>query len=178
MNATKIKPNLVSSKTIKRIDKLFSNIKNDEPTWGISMSLFYNDYIKPNLFALIILLIIVIFLSLRYLLKHNKTQRKHKKSRKHKSKKASYKIEYSEPSVELTPQMYSDEDDMSIYERQKYYEEDRNTDEQSIHDLEREYQNTLENNRGHYSPQMLSEIAEDKSTKMSFDEIARIVMGK
>jgi len=179
MNATKIKPNLVSSKTIKRIDKLFSNIKNEEPTWGISMSMFYNDYIKPNLFALIILFVIVIFLTLKYLLKQDKKQ-KRKKSKKHKNNKVSYKIKYSDESVDRIPQMYSDEDDLSIYERQKYYEEDRdkNNDEQSIHDLEREYQNTLKNNRGQYSHQMLNEIMEDRSTKMSFDEIARVVMGK
>ncbi|ATZ80781.1 hypothetical protein BMW23_0735 [Bodo saltans virus] len=64
------KPSLISDKILKKLDNYFV-VKNNENVHNHLLKI-YEDYIKPNLFAIIVIVIVVIFLSIRYIIKqHN-----------------------------------------------------------------------------------------------------------
>ena len=50
-------------------------------------------------------------------------------------------------------------------------------DKNSIFHLEEEYKKSLEKNKGTMSEQMIREMYETKSSKLSFDELARVICG-
>lgn len=188
MIAAKIKPNLVSSRTLKRINKIFSNPIKEEPTWGYNMGLVYSDYIRPNLFPLIVLFIITVFLSIRYLLKKEKDNRvkqnKHKSNKKKyyskQKNKKQYKIDYGDYTDDsYIPKMYGDEKyEDNIRKLQPIFDtEDEENDEMSIYGMQRKYRKEIESS-GDMSDEMINELMETKSSKISFDEIARIVAGQ
>ena len=187
---SKSKPELISHKALKHITKTLqvAGEKQLEPQWNDNMLHFYMNYIKPNLFILIVLIIIVIFLFTRYLLKQEKDKYIEKK-RKDKKRKQKYKQQlsnnidlYSQYSVNShespvnnhnqNPKKAFDHIDDPI---QSIY--DDNNDENSIYNLEKEYQTALENNDGMLSKQAIKDMYEEKNTKMTFDEIAKIITG-
>jgi hypothetical protein len=61
------KPNLISEKIFKKLDN-YLIVKNNE---NVHNHLFkiYDDYIKPNLFAIIVIIAVAIFLAIRYIIK-------------------------------------------------------------------------------------------------------------
>jgi len=157
----KTKPNLISSKTFKHIDKL----TNTNTTYNIgsnSLWFFYNDYIKPNLFPLLVFVIISVFLTLRYMIKKNK---------KKKTKKIIKKIKKNTNSniVQQPLELVSELPDIS--------EPDTNSSitADSIGLLEKEY--NKDKQTGYMSDQMLKETYEKKTAKLSFDELARVIAG-
>jgi hypothetical protein len=63
-------PNLISEKAIRKINKILKNSKQQISTTSENHLIqIYQTYIKPNLFALIVFLIIIVFLLIRYILK-------------------------------------------------------------------------------------------------------------
>ena len=80
MDSRLIKPNLVSDKTIRRLDKIFNKISPITTPWPATIGSFYEDYISPNLFGLIAIIIVILYLSMRYLIKQSNIE-KNKKSK-------------------------------------------------------------------------------------------------
>lgn len=179
---SKSKPDLINHKTIRQISKIFQTTGKQEPSWKDNMCHFYINYIQPNLFPLIVILLITIFLSIRYLLKQeyerdrNEYENRsiHKKHKSKSKKTKNYKIEYDEEPQQ--PETY-----LNVPERMFNVsvddEEDRDDGEKSIYTLEQEYRESLEQNRDLMSDHMIKELYETRGAKMSFDELARVVGG-
>lgn len=71
-------PNLVSSKTLKDIEtKLNVPDSNDNGNRMINgIGAFYTEYIAPNLFPLIVISLLIIYLTIKYVLKRDREERK------------------------------------------------------------------------------------------------------
>jgi hypothetical protein len=188
----KSKPNLISSKTLKNIDKIFkSDIKTIQNDWKHNLLLFYYDYIKPNLFPLIVFLLVAIYLILRYLVKNNNpndNNNNNNKLKKNKKRKIKNKNVINNDDITNKTDHNSNSELQSIIKNdsQSYYpsvtqlpklEPDyMGEDNDSIYKLEKEYHEEKKN--GNMSDYMLNEIYQDKNKKMSFDELARVISGK
>jgi uncharacterized membrane protein len=73
------KPNLISKKTIKDIESMLNLpdlYKNDNKLNVNNIGSFYDNYILPNLFPIIVIFILVIYLSIKYVLKNKKEAKK------------------------------------------------------------------------------------------------------
>jgi len=70
---SKSKPNLINSKILKDINKTL-DVPYNKPTniFTNTCSRIYHNYICPNAFPLILIILIMIFLLVRYMLKKNK----------------------------------------------------------------------------------------------------------
>jgi len=178
---SKSKPDLVNHKTIRQISKIFQTTGKQEPSWKDNMSHFYVNYIQPNLFPLIVILLVIIFLSIRYLLKQEYERERNEYedepvNKKHKSKRKkpkNYKIEYDEQ-----PVTYLNVPEQVFNMPNEDIEEERDDGEKSIYTLEQEYRASLEQNRDLMSDHMIKELYETRGSKMSFDELARVVSGQ
>ena len=181
------KPNLVSNRTLKRIDKLFDNNIIEKPTWNFSMIKLYKDYIRPNLFAIIVFVLLTIFLSMKYYLKQERLRKHKEKKRKSKHKKYkqnNYKVKYEEPEIKTDaitdviakPKYYTADELRSIYTDEEPLI-DSATDEYSIYDLEKEYKNLKQNNNGYYSNEMIDDMMKNTSSKYMFNELAKMISG-
>jgi len=80
------KPSLISSKMLKDINKHLEFSASDGPTWGQSVGGFYENYIKPNIFPIVIFAVFAIFLLIRYLIKKDKDKDKNKYKKNKKNK--------------------------------------------------------------------------------------------
>lgn len=165
---TKSKPELINHKIIKQLNKLFIKSPAKDLVWENYLSNFYTNYIKPNLFALIIFIIVGIFLAIKYYIKQdqdlynlNKLKYKKKHHKKHSKKNVINKI----------PEQ--------IFHIQQEHDEsiDINDDENSIHKLHNEYEQAREQYKGIMSDEMIKEMYENKSAKSSFDDLARVISG-
>lgn len=65
-------PNLVSDKVIKKITKIFKDAESVTVTNHLSN--FYDNYIKPNLFALLMFVTLALFLTVKYFVKKYKDE--------------------------------------------------------------------------------------------------------
>lgn len=180
MNNSNIRYDLVSRKTIKKMDKIFRDVPENHPSWESNVLLFYNDYIKPNLFPIIILLFFALFLGIRYCLKQEKQAKQKKKKDLKKSKKIenSYVIDYGDSQQEMeNNDVYQQQPHQQQYEYNSNDDntEYRNDDEISFYTLNKAYEQALINNRGYVSDQMIKEMKEKDSSKLAFNELARMV---
>jgi hypothetical protein len=67
------KPNLISSKTIEKFENQYNPIQIDNNNIIISNNeSFYKRYIRPNMFAIIVISLFVLYLFIKYTLKKNK----------------------------------------------------------------------------------------------------------
>jgi hypothetical protein len=166
------KPELISRKAMKSITKMLKNSGKIESQWSDNLGHFYVNYIRPNLFVLLVLFIVMIFLIIRYSLKQDEKE----KIKKHKLKKKKHRhrseiIDNSEILQDFQqPKVKKSLHDLNFRE-----ELISGNDENSIYQLEREYQKSLDENRGILSDQMVRDMYEEKSSKMSFDELAKII---
>jgi len=81
---TNSRPNLINDEIIKNIKNLSVNNENinvKSVEWTESLSNFYYAYIKPNVFGIIIIICIIIFLSYKYFSKNKKKEIKNKKEK-------------------------------------------------------------------------------------------------
>lgn len=204
-------PQLVSKKTIKKLGKIFQVPVPPETSWKDNVVYFYNDYIKPNLFALIIFAIVGIFLTIKYLLKQEKEEKKEKKRRKHKKKLAQYARQLQqENNTNLDAQNYNHIDvdaginnntdlvstnstyssksiDDDIYYRAgkrrmnlDYDDddiEDRDEDEVSYYSLSKEYERLIRENDGTLTNGMIRDKIDQKRSRLTFDNLAKLVSG-
>ncbi len=176
------KPNLVSNITLDKIDKLFENKYIEQPPWNFSMLSIYKDYIKPNLFSIIVFIFSTIFLSIRYYLKQEKNKNEYDK-KKHNKKKKKYKNDYIVK--------YDDDTDLPILKTEKKNEfvsiddlrslysdtDEPINDEYSIYDLGKEYLSMKKNNNGYTSNEMIDDLMKNTSSKYMFHELAKMISG-
>jgi hypothetical protein len=199
MNYSNSKPNLINSKTIKQIDKVFNNIQKSEPTWNENMKLFYKKYVSHNIFPILVLFLLVIYLTMRYVIKTNKIEKTKKRKRKRKHKKIRSKkrfdVKYNDDyiPVHINNDSHDDSDINNILdvddvsyiddeysinlEEEEESEGVENNDINSVFDLDMAHRRAIENNDGTYSDQSIHDMYEAKSSKMSFDEISRVITG-
>jgi hypothetical protein len=204
MNYSNSKPNLINSKTIKQIDKVFNNIKKSEPTWNENMKLFYKKYVSHNIFAILVLFLLVIYLTMRYVIKTNKIKktkfRKRKKRKKHKKTRSDerFNIKYNDDYLPIHINDNNDDNDdsninnildvddvsyvddeysINLEEESEVVEDDNNNDVNSVYDLDMAHRRAIENNDGTYSDQSIHDMYDAKRSKMSFDELSRVITG-
>lgn len=76
-------PNLINDNFIETIKKHQSNLPNGHTNHPSSLSTFYSNFIRPNLFPLIVITLLVIYLLINYFIKNDV---KHKKNEKYRRK--------------------------------------------------------------------------------------------
>lgn len=175
---SKTRPDLISRKAMKHINKMLTSDKSkgSNLSWNDNLSHFYYSYIYPNMFFLIVLFFIVLFLAIRYALyremEKEKDKDKYKKKKKHKKNKNKFQVIYDTSPDEFGTNIKIKKpltmDDIGM-------PEEINNDENSIYNLEKEYQQALAQNNGYFSEQSIKDMYEEKSLKFGFDEIAKLV---
>lgn len=70
------RPVLINSKVLKDINEPLNAPEDMGPTWGQSIGNVYCDYIRPNMFAIIVIFLISLYLFIRYLIKKDKDSKK------------------------------------------------------------------------------------------------------
>jgi hypothetical protein len=162
---------LINNKTIKNIDKIFQKQSNSDISlhtdWNTNLKNIYINYIQPNMFPLILFVLIAIFLFIKYILKQE-NEKKHKKNKKknikdtNKNFKINYKdteiIENQEPEIyDLKPAITEQYDENNIEHIDNYY--NNLQDEENISDI------------------MVHQCKQQDITKLSFNELARVIGG-
>jgi len=75
-------PNLISSRTLKDIETKLNvpdTVDNGNRVFN-GIGHFYNEYILPNLFALIVVSLLIIYLAIRYILKRDREEKGEEKN--------------------------------------------------------------------------------------------------
>lgn len=152
-------PKLVNPTILKQFNKIIKNATKNEVTWSDNIVHFYNNYIKQNLFPLLVLIIVAIFLLIRYLLKQTNDQI----YKKHKIRQA-----INNAPIYTPPQIINDELTTEIEEE---------NDDFNINEFEREYQQSIEENDGLMSEQMIHDLYAEKSRKMIMNELSKSISG-
>lgn len=175
------KPSLINDKTIKYINKLMQYGGQTEPAWHENLGNFYVNYLQPNIFAIIIFVLIIIFLFIKYVIK-NDHDYKNKKNKKNKHRKDKNKSDNKKENVEqfgdnglineLEPINKIVYEDINDENNDENIDED---DELSIEKLEDEYNEAK--SEWNMSEQMLRDLYETRSSKACFDEMAKMVIG-
>lgn len=180
-----IKPNLVNHKTIKKLTKSLQKPIGSEPTWKENLLYFYSDYIRPNLFALLVMVLVTIYLSIKYFLKKESDEQL-KRKKKIKKKRALIKKMREDSENLLLKQnidnapYFQNNETKQMKNKQLYAddEENRNDDEISYYSLSKEYENEINNNDGSYTEMMLRDSLEEKRKRMTFDEMTKMLLGE
>jgi large-conductance mechanosensitive channel len=86
------KPNLISSKVIKDIESKLDCPTSDDGNKVINgIGYFYHNYISPNMFPIIIISVLILYLTIKYVLKRDREEKEEfsekKKKKKNKNKK-------------------------------------------------------------------------------------------
>jgi hypothetical protein len=65
------KADLINKKTLYGFEKMLRKpkIATYEPSWSTSLYSLYEEYIRPNIFAIIVVILLVLFLTYRYIMK-------------------------------------------------------------------------------------------------------------
>lgn len=70
------KPNLISSKTLKDIESKLDTQGIDEGNRVLNgLGSFYENYISPNMFPLIVIMLLALYLTIKYVLKKDREER-------------------------------------------------------------------------------------------------------
>jgi len=149
------KPNLISNKIIRSIDKIFNNnievnefIMPENNFW----SNIYTNFIQPNFLAIMAISIVIIFLVIRYLIK--KEEEHVKKPKKHKPKK------------QIKTQIVKYDDVQHIY--------DVEVQDDKINNNIDNIDNNIDNIEDIFDNNILEP---DTNTKLNFDELSSIMYG-
>ncbi len=183
----RIKPNLVSHKMVKRIGKILQNPVKDEPTWKDNLMIFYDEYIRPNMFAILVLFLVAIFLTIKYLLKQEREDAEIKQKKKKRKTKKNMPIEKQvdillpyDDNNDNNDNNYNNNETVRDDSDRRIYADDeeiRDTDEVSFYSLRKEYEKSLKNNEGGYSDMMMNDELNQRKAKMTFNELAKMVSG-
>lgn len=184
------KPQLVSNKILKQLGKTFKVTNVEQTQWTDSVGNFYEDYVRPNLFALIVFVLLALFLTMRYVLKADETKKKatiRKLSKKIRYKSMQNDFDINLPIYNDNSSKYNDNSsryndsvyDGSIYPEHMLRDEPvDNMDSNMLYNLQREYEYNIENNDGSMSDQMMKDMYQTRTSKFLFDEMSRVVAGK
>jgi hypothetical protein len=77
------KPNLISSRTLKDIESKLDVQIGDEGNRVINgLGTFYTNYIAPNMFPLIVITLLILYLTIKYILKRDREEREDEEEEK------------------------------------------------------------------------------------------------
>lgn len=157
---SKTTPNLIDNSILNEINQTFK-IVHKHHTWNDGLNYMYINYIRPNLFAIIAILILAIFLFIRYYLKKNRK----------KQKRNNYKIDYGNNLMD------NQDTPIEFYENKQINEIPEVENDLNLYRLEDEYRAISQNNNNYVSDTMLKDFYENKTSRMSFDELANVIGG-
>lgn len=120
-------PDLISNKSLKELNIILQHPTVEHPTLASNFSGFYSDYIQPNIFPIIIFVLISVYLFIKYVLKRDKDENENdSKDNNHAKKHKHHKKSNKKMMVENLPY----EDIMDEYydepEYNNYYEQEPN----------------------------------------------------
>lgn len=187
------KPNLINEKALRSINKIFNdNVISQGETTGEHLWKLYNDYIKPNMFGLLVIIIISFFLFIRYIIKkynegekisddidtekydlHNTDSNDDDYDKNNKNNKK--KIDLSESDKFTLETGGTENGDVVV---KKNTEEDKYSEngDSRFTELNEEYNKAVRENIGQMSEEMIKDIYKKKKNKLSFDELTRIMV--
>lgn len=175
-----IKPNLINEKALKSIDKILNNTKNEiTVTTGDHLIKIYEDYIRPNLFGIIVIVVIVAYLFIRYILKQHNINNLDNNDESDVESTLS-----KNTNIENQEYKKNDMDDIDIdnidtsslqLDNNESQTEDVDDNKSDLTELNREYNRMIRENNDQMSPQMLKDLYKQKSDKVLFNEMTRIV---
>jgi hypothetical protein len=173
-------PDLINKQALESIDKILDNDNQPQLTTGDHLFKIYDDYIKPNLFALIIILVISVFLFIRYIIKqYNESIEAEEEE-----------IVNSDNTIDTDNFTLESEDNNEMIRKNNEHNEpddeftdddesDKNLDCGSkFSELNEEYKRAVRENSGSelVSNEMLREVYKKKKDKYSFDEVTKLLV--
>jgi len=175
-------PAIVSEKTINKISKPIDPIKQITiVSWSDNLSGFYENYIKPNMFPLVIFILVGIILFIKYIMKYDKDEKKKEKfvsfnpnKKLNKQKNYTYYVGNDVP-VNINKKLTS-KNDLDPYIEDTYpddYDENEN-------DLNNNYEKDQYQARKDYIPttvDVMREGVQTISNKQAIDDLAKIMFG-
>ena len=176
------KPNLINEKALKSINKILDNstIQN-QITTGEHLYKLYDDYIKPNLFALLVIVVISLFLFIRYIIK------KYNESVNINNEIES--VQDDDDDIKKKENNFSDSDKFTLGSTDQSTKNIKNKDDENTNkdtdtenngslftELNEEYNKAVRENIGEMSEEMIKDIYKKKKEKLSFDELTRIMV--
>lgn len=197
-------PNLINKNALESLNKIFdSNINNIETPTGEHLFKIYEEYVKPNLFALIIIAIISLFLFIRYIIKkYNETiDNDDEISNQDSDSDSDLLLIENKKNVHQNILNLNNNQNNNLNKKttnnnnlknqenitdsvsENYVEEDEDllTDDKSEFDskfteLNEEYNRAVKENQGLVSEEMLKDIYKKKRDKMTFDKLTKIIV--
>lgn len=77
------KPNLISKRTIRDFETQINQpFDKDEPKILDGIGSFYSNYVQPNMFPLIVISLLIIYITIKYILKKDREEREEKDKEK------------------------------------------------------------------------------------------------
>lgn len=162
------KPNLISEKVMKKLDKLLEKSSN-APTSN-TMVYIYENYIQPNLFAIIVIVVLAGFLFIRHMIKKYKEENKQVSD-------SETEPEDTEKDTEIS---LEDESIDDIDDKKDEITEDEITENPNnptnFDTLRNQYEQSLKENSGMMSDQHIKDVYSKKNDRMVFDELTRMIV--
>lgn len=193
-------PNLISKKTVKDINKMFQNggfQKGSElvkcSDWSTNLIDFYFKYINHNLFPIIVISSLFIFLIIKYILKKERDNQEtieilndinHKRKQKRNNHIDIQRYQetqrtddyvfpeqiYELPAIQMTD-TYNDEQQNTYYDQFQNGESHNN-----LGNIEKQYDYLRR--QGQMSNEMINDYKQNDISRMAFDELSRVIVGK
>jgi flagellar biosynthesis/type III secretory pathway M-ring protein FliF/YscJ len=161
-------PNLISEKTLRKLDKILENSKTVGSTNHLAN--IYNDYIKPNLFAILVLVVIVAFLVIRYIIK--KYREENEEDSEEDSEEYIDEESIDEKPIKKIKAKIPDDDTFT-----DDFEDDITETQEENFDTHNKYEKIIEDNDndndGIVSDQYIREMQIKDNDRMAFDELSR-----
>jgi hypothetical protein len=180
------KPNLINEKALKSINKILDNntIPN-QATTGEHLYKLYDDYIKPNMFGILVIVVISLFLFIRYIIKkyneslhlddeiesENNNNDNVIESNKKKENEFSDSDKFTLGSTNSSTKNKEDDENDN-----KDIDKDTENNGSRFTELNEEYNKAVRENIGQMSEEMIKDIYKKKKDKLSFDELTRIMV--
>jgi predicted PurR-regulated permease PerM len=166
---TNSKPNLINIKAYENINKIFNIEKEIQTTTGQHLYNIFNDYIRPNSFAIISLLLVCVVLFIKYYMKKNNIKDdiiiipEEIKNKVDKVESVIENIKETFKDVNENNENKNDDDDINDIFNDKTEEDDDIT----LDDKEDEK---------HMSNNAKKEYYENQKTKNDFDKLSKLIV--
>lgn len=164
-------PNLLNDKALNSFNKIFKIDNEIKLTTGEHLIKMYDNYIKPNLFALIIISLVFIFLFIKYIVKKYNEEIKIKEEIDNINNETNENNNDDNKEIELEKISINTETN----ENEKG-DKEKNVNSSFI-ELNEEYNRAVMENTGEImSNNALKDLYDKKKNKLSFDEITKIIV--
>jgi len=187
-----VQPDLISGKSLKDLNTtLLKPVPNIQPVWKENVSGFYNNYVAPNVFPIIMIVLVGIFLLIKYIMKNEKEHFNPSKPIKKQKNRNHYvdgknDIHYDEseyPYMDIVDEVDYDDNDLGdgYDEKQDIYDDRQRYS--GIYDQWSGQQDTSIAHPYGYDDNFVSSSADairmgTSENRKSIDELAKIMFGK